>query len=108
MANFTYINLLNKTLELYLKEEYEKDQCDIHYYCITKDMTGVYSIAEMIDSVHNRNKKTVVHVIPDGFKDNQIKSFKAVLNLINQRGGITFLSNDLNLSVELLNALQYM
>ncbi len=24
MANFTYINLLNKTLELYLKEEYEK------------------------------------------------------------------------------------
>ena len=66
------------------------------------------SIAEMIDSVHNRNKKTVVHVIPDGFKDGQIKSFKAVLNLINQRGGITFLSNDLNLSVELLNALQYM
>ena len=32
-------------------EESEKESCNIHLYVITKEMKGVYSIAEAVDSV---------------------------------------------------------
>ena len=43
-------------------------------------MQGVFSIAEAVDSVHDKYKKTVVFVDPEGFEDHQIKSLKAFLN----------------------------
>jgi len=64
---------------------------------------GVFSIAEAIDSVHNKSKRTILHVIPDGFEKGQIKSLKAVVDLVNTRGGIAYIDSDLRRSARVLN-----
>jgi len=85
-------------------EMHEKDHlCDIHLYVITSEMTGVFSIAEVIDSVHNSNKKTILHVIPDGFDERQLKSLKAVVDLVKLRGGIAYIDSELDRTSRVLN-----
>lgn len=69
----------------------EREQkCNIHLYCITSDMVGVYSIAEIMDSVlffNNQVVKTLAVIFEDGFDERQLKSLKAVKDLIILRGG---------------------
>lgn len=81
----------------------KENKCDIHLYVITSEMKGVFSIAESIDSVHNKNKKTILHVIPDGFDKGQLRSLQAVVNLVNLRGGIAYIDKDLNRTIKILN-----
>lgn len=92
------------TPECQQKEYVEKeDKCNIHFYCITSAMTGVFSIAEVIDSVHNKSKTTILHVIPDGFDTRQLKSLKAVVDLVQLRGGIAYIDPELHRSVRVIN-----
>jgi hypothetical protein len=85
-------------------EKHEKEHfCNIHFYCITKEMQGVFSIAEVVDSVHNKSKRTILHVIPIGFEKGQLKSLQAVVDLVNSRGGIAYIDNDLIRSARVLN-----
>lgn len=92
------------TPEFQLSEIDEKEnKCSVHFYCITSKMTGVFSIAEVVDSVHNKSKRTILHVMPDGFTEAQLKSLKAVVNLVNSRGGIAYINSDLNKSARILN-----
>lgn len=85
-------------------EETEKEfHCDIHLYVITSQMTGVFSIAEVIDSVHNKSKKTILHVIPDGFDKGQLKSLEAVVDLVKTRGGIAYIDEDLYRTARVIN-----
>ena len=84
----------------------KENKCNIHLYVITSEMTGVFSIAEVIDSVHNKTKLTLLYVIPDGFNKVQLKSLKAVVNLVKLRGGIAYFKKDLKKIVEILNCLQ--
>lgn len=81
----------------------KENKCDVHLYVITSEMTGVFSIAEVIDSVHNKNKKTILHVIPDGFDERQFRSLQAVVNLVKLRGGIAYIDEDLNRTARVLN-----
>lgn len=81
----------------------KENRCNIHFYCITKEMKGVFSIAEVIDSVYQNNKTTILHVIPDGFDDFNLKSLKAVVDLVISRGGIGYVDNDLTRSARVLN-----
>ena len=66
-------------------------------------MSGVYSIAEVVDSVHNKTKKTILHVIPDGFTKSQLKSLEAVVNLVKKRGGIAYIDSDLMRTARVIN-----
>ncbi|MCC6723683.1 MAG: hypothetical protein IT258_04185, partial [Saprospiraceae bacterium] len=85
-------------------ERQEKElECNIHFYCITKEMQGVFSIAEVVDSVHNKFKTTILHVIPAGFRKGQLKSLEAVVDLVNSRGGIAYIDGDLSRSANVLN-----
>ena len=81
----------------------KENKCDVHLYVITSEMTGVFSIAEVMDSVHNKSKNTILHVLPDGFTDGQLKSLKAVVNLVKLRGGIAYIDRDYFRTVGLLN-----
>jgi len=83
----------------------KENKCNIHLYVITSEMTGVFSIAEVMDSVHNKNKLTFLHVMPDGFNKVKLKSLEAVVNLVNLRGGKAYFNKDLNKTVEILNNL---
>ncbi len=78
-------------------------ECNIHFYLISKEMIGVFSIAEVVDSVHQSDKRTILHVLPDGFGKSQLKSLKAVVDLVNQRGGIAYMDGDLLRSARILN-----
>lgn len=95
------------TPECQKNEIIEKEQkCNIHFYMITSAMKGVFSIAEVVDSVHNKEKITILHVNPTGFDNAQIKSMEAVVDLVNSRGGMAgFVSDKLNYSADLLNDL---
>jgi len=81
----------------------KENKCNIHLYVITSEMTGVFSIAEVMDSVHNKTKLTLLHVIPDGFNKVKLKSLEAVVNLVNLRGGKAYFNKDLKITVEILN-----
>jgi hypothetical protein len=87
------------------EEEYKQKEeiCRIHFYCITKEMTGVFSIAEVVDSVNNEEKLTYLQVMPDGFDDKQLKSLRAVVDLVRKRGGIAYMDNDITRGARLLN-----
>lgn len=86
-------------------EQIEKDICNIHFYCITSEMSGVYSIAEVIDSVHNKSKSTILQIIPDNFPQSQLRSLEAVVKLINLRGGLAYIDSDLGTSATLISTL---
>lgn len=81
----------------------KENKCDIHLYVITSQMIGVFSIAEVMDSVHNKSKKTLLHVIPDGFDEGQLKSLRAVVNLVRLRGGIAYIDSELERTARVLN-----
>lgn len=81
----------------------KENKCNVHFYCITSAMIGVFSIAEVVDSVHNKHKITILQIIPDGFDTRQIKSLRAVVELVEMRGGIAYIDNDLSRAARILN-----
>ena len=81
----------------------KEHKCNVHLYVITSEMKGVFSIAEVIDSVHNKKKTTIFHVIPDGFDKGQLKSLQAVVKLVQLRGGIAYTDSELNRTARVIN-----
>lgn len=79
------------TPECQAEEEHQKnDVCDIHLYVITPRMTGVFSIAEVVESAMTRHDKCVFCVLEkDGdleFTKGQKKSLDAVGRLVSKYG----------------------
>ena len=69
-------------------------------------MTGVFSIAEAVESVFNPNKETIFFVIENGFDEFQIKSLKSVERIIFDHGGI--IKNDGDNLEDLAKYINYM
>jgi len=106
MIKVSYFNPVVKdwTPECQEIEEIQKNRhCNIHLYVITKEMKGVFSIAEVIDSSLTNNKITILHVIPDGFESHQLKSLQAVVNMVQRNGGIAYIDGDLSRSAKVIN-----
>ena len=82
------------TEECYQEELRQRESCDICVYVITPKMTGVYSIAEVIDDSNKRPEKTVFCVLTndgdDVFNLGQIKLLKAVARMVETNGGKSF------------------
>ena len=77
------------------EEEYrQKEECDVHLYVITNEMTGVFSIAEAVDSVFADGKTCLFQVMNDGFNKGQRKSLLAVCELIQKRGGWAYIGQE--------------
>ena len=81
----------------------KENKCNVHLYVITVLMTGVFSIAEVVDSVHNKNVRTILQVIPFGFTKGQVRSLQAVVDLVNRRGGIAYMDKDIWRTARILN-----
>jgi len=87
------------------KEEIkQRRRCDYLLYVITSDMTGVYSIAEVVDDSNKRPKKTVLCVIEDGFTESQLSSLNSVKEMVKNNGATVL--NHLEEVVEHLNYFQ--
>lgn len=90
-------------------EEYrQKEICDIHLYVITPKMTGVFSIAKLIDSSNKNPKGTVFMILfeDDGtvFNKGQLKSLHAVGSMAEINGAKGFYDAPIMLA-EYLNKL---
>ncbi len=80
--------------EAYQRELRERESADVVLYTITPRMTGVYSIAEVIDDSNKRPDRTVLCVLDhDGdqtFTIGQRKSLHAVERMAMNNGVIVF------------------
>ncbi len=78
------------------REIQERKNCDICLYCITPKMTGIYSIAEVVDDSNKRPNKTVLIVLDKDedkeFNQHQLKSLDMVGQMVMQNGGRYFQS----------------
>jgi len=90
------------TPECQEEERKQKQLCNIHLYVITKEMTGSFSIAEAVDSAWQDNVTCIFQVYPDGFSKGQLKSFQAVAELIDKKGGYTSVNPNINYPVDIL------
>jgi len=80
------------------KEIEEREKCDICLYFITPKMTGVYSIAEVVEDSIKRPDKTVFGYTGfdnlNSFDIHQLKSLKQVGTMVIRNGGVAFESLD--------------
>ena len=84
----------NWTEECFKKEMREKEKCDYLLFTITPLMTGVYSIAEVVDYSNKKPEKVLFCVLEKGgdkeFDKGQMKSLEKVKEMINENGGKSF------------------
>lgn len=88
-----------------VEEDQKANHCDIHLYYIDAKLSGVYSIAEMIQSSHDKTKTTIIQINPRGFTESMKRSLKACIDLARTNGAITIWSEDLTQLANELNTL---
>lgn len=88
-----YFNpIVEKWDEIAKKNElFERKRCDFNLYVITPKMTGVYSIAEVVDDSNKRPEKTIFTILKEyddtKFNDKQWSSLQSVCSLVKRNGG---------------------
>lgn len=107
MLKVDYFNPVvdNWTEECYQEELRQREICDYCLYVITPRMTGLYSIAEVVDDSNKRPDKTIFCVLGKDGKDigedkyevfrfdkRQLKSLDRVGSMVENNGGKYFKS----------------
>ncbi len=98
LLNINYFNPVvpDWTPECMAKEKHERTICDFCLYVITPKMTGVYSIAEVVDDSNKRPEKTLLILLekdpPEFFTEGQWRSLQAVATMVHTNGGMIFTS----------------
>lgn len=76
------------------EELQQRRNCDFCLYTITPKMSGVYSVAEVVDDSNKRPRKTILCILrKDGnlsFSERQTKSLDMVALLVEKNGGKVF------------------
>lgn len=107
--NINYYNPVVEdwTPDCIIEEERQKnDECNVHLYVITKEMKGVYSIAEAVESNFNNEKTTIFQIMPDKFDKGQMKSLKATVDLIERNNGFAYIGKDFDFILNILKKLK--
>lgn len=88
LLNCEYFNPVVEdwTPECQVEEIRQRNECDVCLYVISKEMIGVYSIAEVTYDSNKSPNKTMLCILLDGFNEAQQKSLKAVANLVRNNG----------------------
>ena len=64
----------------------ERETCDVCLYVLTPKMTGVYSVAEVVDDSNKRPRRTVLCVLSrdgeDSWTGSQVRSIQSVADLV--------------------------
>lgn len=98
------------TLECMKEELKQRKECNYVLYVITPKMTGVYSIAEVVDDSNKQPDKTIFCYLTEDkdennnvvkFTDGQIKSLEQVAAMVKNNGGT--ICKNLNEVVNYLN-----
>jgi len=81
------------TPECQEEELKQRQQCDYCLYVVIPKMTGVYSIAEVVDDSNKRPHKTLFLIIPADeleFTPAQLKSLRQVERMVVNNGATSF------------------
>lgn len=82
------------TKKMMEEEIKQKNECDFCLYVITPKMTGVYSIAEVVDDSNKRAHKTIFCYLTNDedekFSEHQLKSLEQTAKMIQQNGATFF------------------
>lgn len=82
------------TEEAYQNELVEKDNSEYELYVITPMMTGVFSIAEVVDCSNKTPRRTILCLLQDdegkSFTDSSWKSLLKVGEMVSANGGKVF------------------
>lgn len=78
------------TPECQAREDHAREEAKYVLFVITSQMTGVISIAEVVDCSNKRPESTLFCVILDGFDKAQAKSLKAVSKMVERNGAKVF------------------
>lgn len=98
MLNIEYFNPVvdDWTCEAMEEELYQRTVCDYCLYVITPQMTGVYSIAEVVDDSNKRPNKTILCILEEhdgtSFTEGQLRSLHQVSRMVSKNGGKYFTS----------------
>lgn len=93
------INYFNPVVENWTpqcqeEEIKQREKCDYVLYVITPKLTGLYSIAEVIDDSNKRPEKTLFcYLITDGdyiFNNAQLLSLKAIKDMVIRNNALYF------------------
>ena len=96
MLEIDYFNpvVSDWTPDCMVEEIKQRAECDICLYVLTPKMTGVYSVAEVVDDSNKRPEKTVfVRLRDDGqdkFDEGQWKSMGALAQMVAINGATVF------------------
>ena len=96
LLNINYFNPVvdDWTEDCYQEELRQREICDYCLYVITPKMTGVYSIAEVVDDSNKRPNRTVFCVLEQddymSFDKVQLKSLDKVGIMVENNGGKYF------------------
>jgi len=95
MLNIDYFNPVveNWTEECMIEERRQRETCDYCLYVITTSMSGVYSIAEVIDDSNKRPERTIICVL-----DSEVPIITKVSNPMCYVG-----SPDINMFIDKIN-----
>ncbi len=95
----------NWTEEDYLRELEERENCSICLYALTPKMSGIYSVAELVDDSNKRPGKTVFLIIDtdggESFDEVMKKSLGALEKMVRINGGKVF--SDFRKCAEFIN-----
>jgi len=77
------------------REEHAKETCDFLLFTITPEMTGVYSIAEVVDASNKFPERTILCLMRtidarNHFNDSSWESLRAVSEIVRRNGGQVF------------------
>ena len=78
------------TPECQAREDHAREEAKYVLFVITSQLTGVFSIAEVVDCSNKRPESTLFCVILDGFDKAQAKSLKAVSKMVERNGAKVF------------------
>ena len=80
----------NWTPEMMEEEIRQREECDFCLYVITPKMTGIYSVAEVVDDSNKRPGKTIFAFLPDdegkSFSEHQLKSLEQTGKMVKENG----------------------
>lgn len=99
----------NWTPECIAEELRQRKECDICLYVITPKMTGVYSIAEVIEDSIKRPHKTLLAIMESDdncrFNAHQWRSLQQVAKMAHRNGAFVIPVEDRNTIVSIANFL---
>lgn len=72
------------------REDKARDEARYVLFVITSQMTGVFSIAEVVDCSNKRPESTLFCVLSEGFGEGQLRSLKATANMVKRNGAKVF------------------